>query len=116
MTSILPRLVGLAKARELIFLGSRIDGVEAKRIVLAYDAAPPDTFDATVDSLAIALAEKAPLSTAFAKEHLNIGYTRDYETLLSTEISACFACTFTHDWQEGLDAFAQNRKPNFIGR
>lgn len=115
VTSILPRLVGLAKARELIFLGSRINGVEAKRIGLAHDSAPDETFEVAVRALTSALAEKAPVSMAFAKEHLNIGNTRDYETLLSTEIEACYACTFTDDWKEGVEAFAQKRKPVFTG-
>lgn len=116
VTSILPRLVGLAKAREMIFLGARIDGVEAKRIGLAYASAPAESFEAAVHALTASLAEKAPVSMAFAKDHLNVGNTRDYETLLSTEIEACFACTLTQDWQEGVDAFAQKRKPVFTGR
>lgn len=116
VTSILPRLVGLTKARELIFLGTRVDGVEAKRIGLACASAPAESFDAVVRTLTSALAAKAPVSMSFAKEHLNVGNTRDYETLLSTEIEACFACTLTNDWQEGVAAFAQKRKPVFTGR
>ena len=116
VTAILPRLVGLLKARELIFLGHRINGIEAKRIGLAHDSAPQSSFDAAVRTLTATLAEKAPISFAFAKDHLNVGHGRDYETLLSTEIEACYACTFTEDWQEGIAAFAEKRKPIFKGR
>ena len=115
VTAILPRLVGLSKARELIFLGHRVTGLEAKQIGLAYCSAPEEEFEAVVHALTSQLKERAPISMAFAKEHINVGHSRDYETLLSTEIEACYACTFTKDWQEGVDAFAQKRKPVFIG-
>lgn len=116
VTSILPRLVGLAKAREMILLGKRVTGIEAMRIGLAYASPSKDEFAQVVRSLSAELAAVAPVSAAFAKEHLNLGPDRDYETLMSTEIDACFACSMTADWQEGVDAFAERRKPVFQGR
>ncbi len=116
VSAILPRLVGLAKARELIFLGERIDGAEAKRIGLATECLPAEGFMEGVYAFARKLAAKAPVSMAFAKEHLNFGHNRDYKTLLITELEAIRACMTTRDWQEGVDAFAEKRKPVFEGR
>lgn len=115
-TVILPRLVGLAKARELIFLGQRIDGVEATRIGLATDAYPNDDFESRVHAFAAALASKAPLSMSLAKEHLNLAYNRAHDSVLSSELEAICACAATEDWQEGLDAFSERRAPVFRGR
>lgn len=116
VTSILPRLVGMAKAREMIFLGKRVTGVEAERIGLAMACPGKEEFPGVVRALASKLAALAPISVGFAKEHLNLGHDRDYETLMSTEIEACFACTLTRDWQEGVAAFAERRTPVFEGR
>jgi len=116
VTSILPRLVGLSKAREMIYLGRRVTGIEAQRIGLAYASAPAEEFEGAVRALTSELAQKAPISMTFAKEHLNLGYSRDYDTLLSTEVEACYACSFTQDWQEGVNAFAEKRAPAFVGR
>ncbi len=115
VTGILPRLVGLATARELIMTGRRIDGGEAKTIGLASRVFPDEGFETGVEDFIRTLAEKAPLSLRFAKEHLN-DPTRSMETRLVTELEALRACMVTEDWQEGVDAFAQKRAPVFRGR
>lgn len=78
LTRVLPQLVGLVKARELVFLGERIDGREAKVIGLAAAAFPDATFRDDVYAFAERLAAQAPLSIALAKEQLNHGSERTY--------------------------------------
>jgi enoyl-CoA hydratase len=115
LTHVLPQLVGLAKARELVFLGERIDGSEAKAIGLATAVYPDVTFRDDVYAFAERLAAQAPLSIALAKELLNRGAERAYDTALVTELEGVLACMMTRDWQEGIDAFAAKRKPVFRG-
>jgi enoyl-CoA hydratase len=114
-TRVLPQLVGLAKARELVFLGELIDGNEAKAIGLAAAAFPDATFRDDVYAFAERLAAQAPLSIALAKEQLNHGSERTYDTALLAELEGVLACMMTRDWQEGIDAFAAKRRPVFRG-
>ena len=115
VSGILPRIVGLGRARELIMTGRRIDGREAAAIGLALKAFSDDAFEAGVDEFVHSLASKAPVSMRFAKEHLN-DPGRTMETRLLTELEALRACMVTEDWQEGVNAFAERRQPIFKGR
>ena len=115
LTRALPQLVGLVKARELVFLGDRIDGREAQAIGLATAAFPDATFRDDVYAFAQRLAAQAPLSIALAKEQFNHGSERTYEAALVAELEGVLACMKTGDWQEGIDAFAAKRKPAFRG-
>lgn len=115
VTNLLPQLVGLAKARELIFTGNRIGGNEAVRIGLAAISAAGDTFEIEVAEFADRIGGGAPLSMSLAKEHLNTSQSRDYETALVTELEGIRACMTTSDWREGIVAFSEKRKPEFTG-
>lgn len=115
VTEILPRIIGLAKARELIFTGCRIDGKEAQAIGLATRIFSEDEFDQGVYDFAALIASKAPISMRFAKQHLN-DLHQDYQSRLSTEVAALRTCMLSEDWQEGVDAFAEKRSPVFKGR
>lgn len=115
VTEILPRLVGLAKARELIITGQRIDGTEAERIGLATRVFADEDFEAGVAEFAAMIATKAPYSMRFAKQLLNDMH-QDFNARLTSELSALRTCMLTRDWQEGVDAFAEKRTPVFAGR
>ena len=115
LTRTLPQLVGLAKARELVFLGELIDGPEAKAIGLALATFPDGTFRDDVYAFAERLAAQAPVSIALAKEQLNGAAERPYDAALAAELDGVLACMTTRDWQEGIDAFAAKRKPVFRG-
>ncbi len=112
---LLPQLIGLAKARELVFMGDRIDGRAAAVLGLATRVFPDATFREEVYRFAERLAGKAPISMALAKEHLNHSLSRGLEATLLTELEGMMCCTTTKDWQEGINAFAEKRTPVFRG-
>ena len=87
----------------------------ASSIGLATAVTPDATFRDDVYAFAERLAAQAPLSIALAKEQLNHGSERTYDTALLTELEGVLACMMTRDWQEGIDAFAAKRKPVFRG-
>lgn len=114
LTEILPRLVGLARARELIMTGRRIDGEEACHIGLATHYFEDDEFEAGVAEFSASIASKAPVSMRHAKKLLN-NATMEFDARLTAELAALRHCMLTRDWQEGIDAFAQKRTPVFTG-
>ncbi|HEY5762982.1 MAG TPA: enoyl-CoA hydratase/isomerase family protein [Rhodocyclaceae bacterium] len=116
VTALLPRLVGLAKARELVFLGERIDGKEAVRIGLANRCFADASFRDDVRAFAKKVAGKAPFSMQLAKEQLNLSGERTLDAVLTAELEGMMFVGTTADWQEGIDAFAEKRSPVFKGR
>ena len=115
ITYLLPRLIGLAKARELVFLGERIGAEEAVRIGLACRSYPDEGFLDHARAFARDLAGKAPFSMQLAKEQLNMAADRTLDGALVAELEGMMFCSTTKDWQEGVDAFADRRPPVFKG-
>jgi len=115
VTETLPRLVGLARARELIFTGRRIDDAEAKAIGLAVATFSDAAFADGVAAFAGRIAAGAPVSMRFAKRHLNDAHQGHADRLV-TEADALRVCMATEDWKEGVASFAERRPPVFIGR
>ncbi|WP_202330497.1 enoyl-CoA hydratase/isomerase family protein [Mesorhizobium sp. L-8-3] len=115
VTHILPRLVGLAKARELIFLGQQIDGAEAVRIGLASRCIPDDEFAEGIRTLAAELSKGAPFSMQLAKEQLASAAHGTFDSVLTAELEGMMFCSTTRDWHEGINAFAEKRPPVFRG-
>jgi enoyl-CoA hydratase len=112
----LPRLIGLARARELIYTGRVIGGREAVDLGLAIACHPLGRLLDEARALASRLARQAPLSMAIAKRMLQRSSGRDLVTALALETEAILACMETEDWQEGLRAFAERREPEYRGR
>jgi enoyl-CoA hydratase len=115
---LLPARVGLTKAKELVMLGERINGVQALSIGLAqrcFEAADSQDFQQQVQAFALQLASKAPISMMLAKQQLNRAGQQNFEDALTAELEGMMFCTTTRDWQEGVDAFAAKRTPVFTG-
>jgi enoyl-CoA hydratase len=114
ITQRLPQLVGLRKATELVLLGERFSGKQALEWGLAYAAVPANQLLETSLSLAQTLAAKAPLSLGQLKTALRQSLNLD-ETL-EMEADVLLTIMNSHDWSEGVTAFAQRRSPEFSGR
>ncbi|MBB3232613.1 enoyl-CoA hydratase/isomerase family protein [Halomonas stenophila] len=115
VSKLLPQLVGLNMARQLLFTGRRIDGEEATRIGLATSHWTDDALLGEAHRLADQLAKQAPVSIAMLKRLVNQGSDTGLDSQLQQELDAVFTCSTTADWQEGVDAFAEKRAPQFKG-
>jgi enoyl-CoA hydratase/carnithine racemase len=122
VTHRLPRLVGLRRATDLLFLGERLAGARAVDWGLAYAAVPDQAVFqppgtrclAAAQDLARQLADKAPISMEIMKASLR--RNPSYEDALKAEADALLEVMKTADWAEGVAAFAERRSPVFTGR
>jgi enoyl-CoA hydratase len=112
----LPRILGLAKAKELIYTGRVIDGKAALALGLALECFSIQTLMAEAKNFAESLGEKAPLSLALAKKRLQQSSLLDLRSVLQLEAEAILACMETEDWHEGVRAFNEKRKPQYKGK
>ncbi|MFT5992738.1 MAG: enoyl-CoA hydratase/carnithine racemase [Flavobacteriales bacterium] len=115
-TQRLPRLIGLARAKELIFTGRRIDGAEAERIGLVTHVVEPSELLAKAKSIALEICGGGPIAVAQAKFAIQQGMQTDLATGLAIERKAYEVLIPTEDRIEALMAFGEKRKPVFRGK
>jgi methylglutaconyl-CoA hydratase len=115
-TQRLPRLVGEARAKELILLGRRITAARAAEIGLVHQMVGRDKLKAAVDGLLGELAGCAPLSLMSAKSAIQRGYGMALPEALAVERECYEVTLFSEDRDEGLAAFAEGRPPKYLGR
>jgi 2-oxoglutaroyl-CoA hydrolase len=115
-TQRLARLIGLGRAKDVIMRGRRIGVDEALALGLVTDVVPPGRLELAVKSLLDELAELPPLALAMAKRVLNQAYDAPLHVGLEVEGLAYGLLRSTHDFQEGVEAFGERRKPKFEGR
>lgn len=113
---LLPRLVGLAKAYELILTTDIIDASEAYRIGLVNKVVPHEQLMAAAMELANKIASKPPISVQLAKEGVRQGLNMPFEEFRRWHSLAFTFCTETEDHREGSKAFLEKREPNFKGK
>lgn len=112
----LPYLVGVQKAKELMFLGERISAEEAEQIGIVNRVVPADQLESETVKIAETLAKKAPISIGMTKKIMNHHLNRDLKTLLELEAQGQGICFQTEDFKEGVTAFFEKREPQFKGK
>lgn len=115
-TQRLPRLIGVARAKEMMFLGDIIDAGQAEKFGLVNRVAPAGQLMAAAMNLAAKLARKAPVAMGLLKEAINTGMNTDLPSALELEGKSFIVAFASEDRQEGFSAFADKRQPNFTGK
>lgn len=113
---LLPRLVGLQKAKELVFLGEELNAVEAAAVGLVTRVVDADALEAEARALAERLATGPTVALGISKRLLNRSLESSFEGALEEEALAQTLVTQSEDTREGIAAFLQKRQPNFQGR
>jgi len=114
-TFFLPRLVGAAKALELIFGADMISAAEALRLGLFMRVVPHDELAAATREVAHGLAEKPPMALALAKQAIYASERHTLDDQLDMELAHQLRCFQSSDAREGLAAFLEKRPPRFTG-
>ena len=114
-TQRMPRLIGEARAKELILLGRRISAARALEIGLVHQVAPRAGLTAAVAGLLAELDTCAPLSVTSAKSAIQRGYGKSIDEGCDIERECYDATLFSDDRNEGLAAFAEGRPPKYQG-
>ncbi len=115
-TYFLPRLVGIAKALELIWTGDVIDAQEAERIGLVSRVVPPEGLMAAAIAFAQRLTQGPPLAISLAKTAVYQGLDLDIHSAFEYAATAESITLTSEDHREGVTAFREKRSPHFQGR
>jgi enoyl-CoA hydratase/carnithine racemase len=115
-TQRLPRLVGLAKAKELVLTGEFIDPEEAKQCGLVTEVVESGHVDERARTFADDLTENAPLGMERAKQALNGATEMPIDEGLQLERALGRELDATRDYREGFEARIEERSPSFEGR
>jgi len=115
-TQRLPRLIGEARAKELILLGRRITAERALEIGLVTQVVPRAQLMTAVEAMLAELGRCAPLSLQQAKSAIERGHGKAMREALELEREHYDVTLFSEDRDEGLAAFAEGRPPRYQGR
>lgn len=112
---LLTRLVGPQRAKELFFLGDRVDAATAHAMGLVNRVVPADQLDTLVDEWAARLASRPTVALAVTKSLVNRALESDRSTALREEATGQELVMRTEDAREGVRAFVERRTPTFRG-
>jgi enoyl-CoA hydratase len=115
-TQRLPRLVGAAKAKELLMTGDTITAEEAYRIGFVNRVVPKDKLMEESMALAQKLAAKPKVALNLIKSAVDEGMNTDLSSGLMLEMQAFILAFTSEDGREGISAFVEKRKPSYKGR
>ena len=115
-TFFLPRLIGLQQASALMMLGEKVDASKAEQMGMIYKALPAETFFETAVALAEQLAAMPTQALAMTKKALNQSMFNNLHDQLNYEDKLQQKAAKTEDYQEGVNAFIEKRKPIFNGK
>lgn len=115
-TQRLTRLVGFAKAKELIFNGNIITADEALAIGLVNKVTEPEKLMDEVKTMADAIARQAPIAVCNAKQAINNGWDMDIDKGIDYEVELFAQCFETEDQKNGMTAFLRKEKVEYKGK
>lgn len=115
-TQRLSRLVGMGKAKELIFTAGMINAFEAEKIGLVNSVVKPEELMDKVLEMAGVILSKGQLAVRFSKTAINRGMETDIETGMLIEKNLFSLCFATDDQKEGMTAFIEKRKANYTNK
>jgi 2-(1,2-epoxy-1,2-dihydrophenyl)acetyl-CoA isomerase len=115
-TWLLPRLVGLARAREMLILSRKLTGTEAQEWGLIHRAVPDAEVDAVATELVAQLGAAPTVAVGLTKQALNRGLETGLRQAMAEEANGLELTSRTLDFREGLAAFREGRTAHFEGR
>jgi len=115
-TQRLQRIVGVGLAKEMIYTCMTIDAQKALEIGLVNSVVSHENILEAALDLAKKISKQSSVLLKFAKAAIDTGADMDIENALKSEIEIFAQCFGTKDGREGLNAFIEKRKPNFIGK
>jgi 2-(1,2-epoxy-1,2-dihydrophenyl)acetyl-CoA isomerase len=114
-TFFLPRLVGTARAAELLYTGETVTAEDAAATGLVSRVVAPERLAPEAAAMAQRLAAAAPLAVRGIKRSLFASHREALEKALDEEIRWQMVCFRSRDFREGLTAYAEKRQPQFLG-
>ena len=115
-TQRLPRLIGKARAKELIFTGEALKAQRSCEIGLVNKVVPPEELLPEAEKMAQLISAKGPVALALAKRAIESGYDVPLLDGCKKEIDAFVESFSSQDRDEGIKAFLEKRKPVFTGK
>ena len=112
---ILPKLIGLARAKAITMLAEPVKAVEAVKMGMIYASYPDDGYTDSVEKLIKKVAARPTLALSNTKELLEKSYSQTYDQQLDNERDVQRVMGLSHDFKEGVTAFTEKRKPKFKG-
>ena len=113
---LLPRIVGMSRASELLFTGDIVDAATAAEWGLVSKAVPHDTLMDEAMKLAERIAQQPPHALRLAKNLLKHGQNASYDTIMDMSAATQAIAHLTEDHMEGVDALLEKRPPVFKGK
>lgn len=115
-TQRLPRLIGNGMAKQLLYTADVIDANEALRVGLVNQVAEPEALLDTVKKIAKRITNKGQVAVRLSKAAANEGMQTDIDRAMTIEADVFGLCFATVDQKEGMAAFLEKRKADFVGK
>jgi 2-(1,2-epoxy-1,2-dihydrophenyl)acetyl-CoA isomerase len=115
-TYFLPRLIGSQKALALMMTGDKVSAKEAEQMNMIFKAVPADSYETFTTDFVTQIANMPTKALALTKKAVQLSWFQSLDEQLDTELNLQVEAGNTADFNEGVQAFLEKRKPNFTGK